>query len=136
MSKFSGNIFLIQNTSNYFWGKLGSFLVMKCFKNWSFQKNVNNKKWAPKMIILAINNWLWKSEFSRWPEVVRIKKLLLWNSLHCVRSLLWSATTLDILLYSVIKLRSGKNNFALKNSSLVTIMYWTEKCDVSQKKLN
>jgi hypothetical protein len=55
---------------------MGVILVNKVLWKLNFSKNVNNKKWAPKIIffnekmfykvwiIFDIENWLWKSEIS------------------------------------------------------------------------
>jgi hypothetical protein len=68
----------MQTTSKYIWPdkKLGSFIVIKCFKNWGFQKmsvikNVllnwysSIKKNYKDLDNFHVENWLWKSEFCK-----------------------------------------------------------------------
>ena len=54
MSKLRENIFLIQTTLNVLLSqqKMGSFLENKVLQKLKFSKNVNNIKYAPKMIFI------------------------------------------------------------------------------------
>ena len=116
MSKFCGNIFLIQTTSNYLWASEVSKNQGWCkFLIVSIKMIIASKlthvfnlgyyfllgRW--KLNKSLLNLWFLKtSEACKSLEVVCIKKILAWNlliyiSLHCVRRSLWIVTTLATL---------------------------------------
>ena len=103
-------------------------IIENVLLKWYLQMKKNRKIW----IILDIDDWLLKSEFckllrtrSNSKQFLSMSNLLIYIYLYCVRSLLWSATTLDILTNKYVVSSNKIFNSSEIQSFLIEFCPWS-----------